>query len=102
MIKEAKDDVRRDMDDLKRSLEEQDRINQEKKIKQDMARTGLQGDVLMQVGEKERLKKRTYQEEMYELRAEKLANMSYQKRIDDEKTMNVTLLNEMKRRPAPF
>ena len=60
LIKEAKDDVRRDMDDLKRSLEEQDRINEEKKLKQEMARTGLQGDVLMQVGEKERLKKRTY------------------------------------------
>ncbi len=38
----------------------------------------------MQVGEKERGKRKEYQEAMYENRAMKLAELDYQKRIDDQ------------------
>ena len=44
-----------------------------------------QGDVLEQVKEKEKYKKRTEQEKMYEKRAGMLAEVEYQKKIDLEK-----------------
>jgi hypothetical protein len=48
----------------------------------------IQEDVLLQVAEKERFKKREYQETMIEERAMKMAELEYRARIDVQKVRN--------------
>jgi hypothetical protein len=53
------------------------------------------------VGEKERMKRREYQEKMFEERASKLAEMEYKRKIDDDKNKATETLN-MLRSQRPF
>lgn len=69
---------------------------------QALARQQQQSDVLQQIGEKERLKRKEYQEEMYEQRAMKLAEIAYKKKIDDEKVNNEMILTRMRQSTRPF
>jgi len=55
----------------------------------------------MQIGEKERLRKKEYQETMFEQRAMKLAEISYKKKIDDERTQNEKILSTL-RQERPY
>ena len=52
-----------------------------------------QGDILMQVADKDRQKRRDLQEKMYEERAAKLAEMQYVKKIDTQKQENTQILS---------
>jgi len=47
------------------------------------------------MSEKDRLKRREVQEKMYEERAAKLAEIDYQKKVQQTKSMNQTKLSEM-------
>jgi hypothetical protein len=49
-------------------------------------------DVLRQVNEKDREKRRVLQEKMYEERAAKLAEINYVKKIDSQKETNAQSL----------
>ena len=53
-----------------------------------------QGDILKQVGEKDRTKRRDLQEKMYEERAAKLAEIEYTRKIGTDKARNTATLNE--------
>lgn len=99
---EQKESVRRDMDDLANQLHQQETQHAERTAAQQIARQQQQSDVLMQIGEKERMKKKQYQEEMYEQRAMKLAEIAYKKKIDGEKQNNEMLLTKMKTSQGPF
>ena len=61
-----------------------------------MARKTHQTDILRQVGERDRTMRRDLQDKMYEERAAKLAEIDYQRRINNEKQANQTLLNTWK------
>ncbi len=82
---EAKEAVRRDANDIARQVSEQERADQEARVTQTLAKAAQQSDILMQIGEKERVRKKGYQESMYEERAMKLAEREYKKKIDTEK-----------------
>lgn len=101
LINNDKDMVRWDMDDLKKTLEEQNWLAEEKRIQAQLAKATHQNDVLLQVGEKERFKKREYQETMFEEWAMKLAEIEYKKKIDQDKAINEQILNKM-RSSRPF
>lgn len=98
---EKKDGVVRDANDIRNQVEEQQRAYEESKIAGEIARKTQQGDVLMQIGEKERYRKKEYQETMYEQRAMKLAELAYKKKIDDERTANEQILTQL-REQRPF
>ncbi len=55
-----------------------------------------QGDVIEQVKVKERDKRRTEQEKMYEKRAAMLAELEYQRRIDQEKERSQKEMHTLK------
>jgi hypothetical protein len=48
----------------------------------------------MQVGEKERTKKREYQGQMYELRAAKLAEIEYSRKISEDNFRNKNMVRD--------
>lgn len=68
-------------------------------IKQNLAHN--QNDLLRQVGEKEKTRKKDYQDYMYEQRAMKLAEVDYNRKIGDDKLRNTVILDQMKR-SRPF
>jgi len=55
-----------------------------------------QGDILMQVNERDRQKRRELQEKMYEERAAKLAELNYVRRIDGQKQENTQILSTLR------
>jgi len=69
--------------------------HEKKKAEENLARKRHQEDLLMQMSEKDRLKRREVQEKMYEERAAKLAEIDYQKKIQQTKSMNQTKLSDM-------
>ena len=97
MFRRADSDmVVRDKDELDKALEQQNRDYETKVLSQQMSRKKHQGDVLKQVGEKERGKRKDYQETMYEQRAMKLAELNYLKKIDTENVKNQEMLSTLK------
>ena len=57
-----------------------------------MNKKGHQGDILRQIGERDRTKRRELQEKMYEERAAKLAEIDYVRKIETDKQTNTTIL----------
>ncbi len=90
------------MNDLQVSLEQQNKMAEEKRVAASLAKATHQNDILMQVGEKERMKKREYQEAMFEQRAMKLAEIDYKRKIDSDKVVNEQILNKMRNSQRPF
>ena len=94
--KEALDNVMRDRDELDKALDQQNRDHENKVLQQKMNKGKHQSDVLKQVGEKERTKRKEYQETMFEQRAMKLAELDYTKKISYEQQRNDELLNQLR------
>lgn len=61
-------------------------------MKEALLKKTYQVDVLRQVNEKDREKRRELQEKMYEERAAKLAEINYVKKIDTQKEVNAQSL----------
>ena len=59
-------------------------------------RKQYQGDVLRQIGERDRGYRREIQEKMYEERAAKLAELNYTRKIEDQKNTNSNYLQQMR------
>lgn len=64
-----------------KEIEDQNRYYEEKELKEVMNKKQHQGDVLRQVGERDRDKRRDLQQRMYDERAAKLAEIEYVKKI---------------------
>ena len=77
-------------------IERQNREHEEKMLKDAAYRKQHQGDVLRQIGERDRAQRRELQEKMYEERAAKLAELQYTRKIQDQKTTNTNLLADMR------
>jgi hypothetical protein len=99
--KEDKNNVIREKDELDRALEQQNREHEAKVLAQKMGKNKHQTDVLKQVGEKERSRRKEYQDTMFEQRAMKLAELDYTRKIDTENQRNQELLNHL-RNTRPF
>lgn len=69
-------------------IERQNREHEEKMLKDAVYRKNHQGDVLKQIGERDRATRRDLQEKMFEERAAKLAELQYTRKIQDQKTNN--------------
>lgn len=61
-------------------------------MREALNRKNYQGDVLRQVNERDREKRRLLQEKMYEERAAKLAEINYVKKIETNKDANAQVL----------
>ena len=59
-----------------------------------------QGDILMQVNERDRVRRRDLHEKMFEERAAKLAEMEYIKKIAEDKDRNTQTLNNWRQNMA--
>jgi hypothetical protein len=94
--KEENNNVLREKDELDRALEQQNREHQEKVLKQKMGKSVHQSDVLKQIGEKERGRRKDYQETMFEQRAMKLAELDYIRKIDSENAKNTEMLQTLR------
>jgi len=77
-------------EELRRQQEE----DEEKRRRMAAEKKLHQGDVLMQIGERDRDKRRELQEKMYEERAAKLAEIDYTRKIQGEKQLNDTTLQQ--------
>ncbi len=53
-------------------------------------------DILKQMNERDRQQRTYLQEKMYEERAAKLAELEYQKKINQDKAANTAMLNQWK------
>ena len=62
-------------------IERQNREHEERMLKDAVYRKKHQGDVLKQIGERDRAQRRELQEKMYEERAAKLAELQYTRKI---------------------
>lgn len=94
--KEANNNILREKDELDIALQAQNIEHESKVLQQKMNKSKHQGDVLKQVGEKERGKRKEYQETMFEQRAMKLAELDYTRKIGDEQMRNTQLLNQLR------
>jgi hypothetical protein len=94
--KEDLNNVMRDRDELDKALEQQNMDHESKVITMKMNKGKHQTDVLKQVGEKERGKRKEYQETMFEQRAMKLAELDYTRKIGSEQERNKELLNTLR------
>ena len=74
----------------------QNAAHEAKAMQTALIKKGHQTDILRQVGERDRTMRRDLQDKMYEERAAKLAEIEYQRRINNEKQNNQTLLNTWK------
>lgn len=81
---------------IQEEVERQERAYQEKIAKEALQRKQHQGDILMQMNERDRNNRRLIQEKMYEERAAKIAEMQYTKKIQDQKMENRVTLNNMR------
>lgn len=88
--------VVREKDELDRALAEQNRVHEEKMLAQKMNKNKHQVDVLKQVGEKERGRRREYQDTMFEQRAMKLSELDYTRKIADENMRNTQELQKLR------
>lgn len=77
-------------------IERQNREHEEKMTQQQLYRAKHQGDILMQINERDRQKRRDLQEKMYEERAAKLAEIQYVKKIDNQKQDNQVTLSTLR------
>lgn len=77
-------------------IEKQNREHEEKMLKDAVYRKQHQGDILKQIGERDRAQRRELQEKMYEERAAKLAELQFTRKIQDQKTTNSNVLNDMR------
>lgn len=77
-------------------IERQQREHEEKMMRDAAYRKKYQGDVLRQIGERDRGYRREIQEKMYEERAAKLAEIQYVRKIDDQKQTNNAILNQIR------
>ena len=94
--KEDLNNVVRDKDELDRALEQQNLDHERKEIEKRMNKSKHQGDVLKQVNEKDRGRRKGYQETMFEQRAMKLAEIDYKKKIQTEEERNKQLLDQLR------
>lgn len=53
-------------------------------------------DLLKQMSEKDRVQRQYLQEKMYEERAAKIAELEYQRKINQDKQQNATMLSQWK------
>lgn len=86
----------REKQELDEKLKREEEAAMLKEMTAAMNRKTMQGDILGQQGEKERLKRKEYQEKMYEERAAKLAELDYRRKIDDDKMKATETLNQLK------
>jgi hypothetical protein len=93
---EGKNNVVREKDELDRALDQQTRDHEAKVIQKKMNKNMHQSDVLKQLGEKERAKRKEYQESMFEQRAMKLAEIDYRRKIENENTKNNEMLETLR------
>jgi hypothetical protein len=91
-----KNDVFREKDELDKALDLQNRQHEEKVLHQKLNKNQHQHDVLKQVGEKERGRKKEYQETMFEQRAMKLAELDYTRKIASENERNNEMLETLR------
>lgn len=100
MKKKVKDEnewlLQNEKEMIEREIERQNREHEEKMLKDAIYRKKHQGDILMQVNERDRQKRRELQEKMYEERAAKLAEIQYVKKIDIQKQDNAATLTHMR------
>ena len=99
---EDTNNVYREKDELDRALEKQNREHEEKMLNQKLNKNKHQVDVLKQVGEKERGRRKEYQETMFEQRAMKLAELDYTRKIDSEHERNTELLQHLRTSQRSF
>lgn len=99
--KEAQNNVMRDRDELDKALEQQNMEHETKVLQQKVNKSKHQSDVLKQVGEKERGRRKEYQETMFEQRAMKLAELDYTRKISSEQDRNQQLLDQL-RQQRPY
>lgn len=100
-----------EFEEKKKELEEKDRltaevqraeeIEQARKEALRQAKVSHQEDVKWQMSEKHNLRQRDVQDEMYETRAMKLAELEYKRKIEEEKKKGKALLDEL-RAKRPF
>lgn len=77
-------------------VERQNAAFEEKKLKDSLMRKTHQTDILRQVGERDRTMRRDLQDKMYDERAAKLSELEYNRRINQEKANNDTILSNWK------
>ena len=70
----------------------QEREHQEKLEREAEQKKKHQGDILLQINERDRTERRELQEKMYEERAAKLAEINYTRKIDGQKQENTHVL----------
>jgi hypothetical protein len=98
--READVELKRELHAQKGWLTQNDKMNLEAEVQRQnlafetkqladaLARKNHQTDVLRQVGERDRQVRREMQGKLYDERAAKLAEIEYQRRIDNEKQTN--------------
>ena len=85
-----------ELDQNEAEVARQTAAHENKAMETALAKKTHQTDILRQVGERDRTMRRDLQDKMYEERAAKLAEIDYQRRINNEKQANQTLLNTWK------
>jgi len=78
---------------IQSEVQRQEREHEESAIREAALKKVHQGDVLRQIGERDRQMRRELQDKMFEERAAKLAEIQYTKKISEEKNVNATVLN---------
>lgn len=77
-------------------VDRQTKLHEDRALKEALDRKSHQTDVLRQVGERDRTMRRELQDRMYEERAAKLAEIEYQRRVNNEQNNNDKLLQTWK------
>lgn len=78
---------------IEASIAQQNAEFEAREAKEIAQRKHHQSDILMQMNEKDRIQRTFLQEKMYEERAAKLAELEYQKRINNDKDTNAAMLS---------
>ena len=101
----------RELEEKKREIAEKERIESEVRKAEEvdemrkqalrMTKVSHQEDVKWQITDKERQKQQEVQDEMYEVRAMKLAELEYKRKIEEERKKGKALLDEL-RAKRPF
>jgi len=78
---------------IQSEVQRQEREHEENAIREAALKKVHQGDVLRQIGERDRQMRRELQDKMFEERAAKLAEIQYVKKISEEKNINASVLN---------
>jgi hypothetical protein len=77
-------------------IERQNREYEEKRAREQLYRQKHQGDILMQINDRDRQQRRDLQEKMYEERAAKLAEINYVRKIETQKQENTQTLSTLR------